>query len=142
MLRKLTLLGAGALAVMALAAGVASAKAVKATANIQGGNFACGANIESDPVLGTVKFVRKENVVKLVVKLAKGEPETVYKVQLADGFCGELGQVAEFTTNKKGVGHAKGTIAVPPEETEFFADVDPFGFAIEPGNDTPHVTLP
>ena len=128
----------------ALAAHPAHAKGSKATANIQWENGFCGENETELPVIGTVKFVRKGNTVKLKVSVKKGRPNTAYKVQLAGNECIEIGEVVAFTTNAKGVGKAAGQIAVPAEDTEFFADVDTEGFhsAFENEGDTPYVSLP
>ena len=131
---------AGALVVPA----AKGAKGAKAKANIQLENGYCSANLPALPVIGTVAFVRKGNTVKLKVSLKKGKPNTAYKVQLAGNGCIEIGEVAAFTTNAKGVGKASGSIAVPAEDTEFFADVDTEGFhsPFENEGDTPYVSLP
>jgi hypothetical protein len=112
-----------------------------ATANIQGGNGACGENQTGDPVLGTVKFTRKENVLNFVAVLKHGEPNQEYGVDIAGNGCVFLGRTGEFKTNASGAGKSKGSVEVPPGDTEFFADVDSFGFH-EASNDTPYVSLP
>jgi hypothetical protein len=142
MLKKLSAVGLGLLATMAVGVPGAFAKSVKATAPIQEGNGFCGSNEEADPVIGTVKFTRTGNTVKFAVKLAKGLPNTKYGVDIAARPCELLTRTGEFTTNKKGIGHSKGSIEVPSEDTEFFADIDPNGFAAPPFADTPFVSLP
>lgn len=115
----------------------------KATANIQGGNGYCGENLEELPVLGTVKFQRKGNVLKVAARLKTGVANTTYGIDIAGPGCEYLGRLGEFTTNKKGAGHGKGEITVPEGDTEFFADVDYEGFHGFGGQgDTPYVSLP
>jgi len=133
----------GAILVVALAAtasmsSVAFAKSVKATANIQQENGACGANLSENPVLGTVTFKRIGNQVTLKVKFTHGEPNTHFQVVLYGPSCTILGIVTEVTTNAAGHAKARGTITVPEADTEFFAD--PYNGAY--ANDTPYVSLP
>lgn len=129
-------------ATTASCATIGATPTAKATANIQGGNGACGENQTGDPVLGTVKFTRKENVLDFVAVLKHGEPNQEYGVDIAGNGCEFLGRTGEFTTNGNGVGKSQGSVEVPPGDTEFFADVDPYGFNEAPANDTPYVSLP
>jgi hypothetical protein len=120
---------------------------VKAEAPIQSGNYFCGENKPELAVRGVVKYKRKGNTVSTTVKVTAGEPNTEYKVQLAEDaplFCDLLAGEFSLKTNAKGKGHAKGSFEVPEEGTIFFADVDTAGWVGEyPGQgDTPAVSLP
>ena len=135
----------GASASNAISAG--KGKKVKAVANIQSGNYFCGENEPELAVRGSVDYTRVGNVVSLKVKVTHGEPNTEYKVQLAEdapAFCDLLAGEFSFKTNSKGKGKADGSFEVPAEGTEFFADVDTAGWygSYEGQGDTPKVALP
>ncbi|HTW41866.1 MAG TPA: hypothetical protein VMD79_06100 [Solirubrobacteraceae bacterium] len=94
-----------------------------------------------------MSYKRSGNIVSLKAKVTAGEPNTTYKVQLAEDapdFCHLLGGEFSFTTNSKGKGKGAGSFEVPAEGTEFFADVDTEGWAgaYEGQGDTPAVSLP
>ncbi len=137
MVRRLVVtLAVTSLATAALT-GVAFANS-KAKANIQQKNGSCGANLSGNPVLGTVVFKRVGNTVTLKIKFTNGEPNTHFKVVLYGPGCTILGTVVELTTDAKGHAKAKGSLAVPEADKEFFADPYNGSYA----NDTPYVSLP
>src|SRR5438874_1602503 len=87
MKKKLVGLGALTLAITACLGGVASAKAVHATAPFEEGNVSCGLNEPADVVIGSAKFKRSGNNVTLSVKLKKGKATTAYRVDVAGPGC-------------------------------------------------------
>ncbi len=111
--------------------GVASAKAVKVVAPIQGGNVFCATNEPGDPVLGTVGFKRSGNLVSLKAKLTHEAPGSTYNISLwywnsAAATCEMEGSSFVVTTNSKGKGKGSlSNIAVPASATgEFSARVE------------------
>ncbi len=144
-MRRLCLLIASALMLTVAVGGVASAAGKKtAKANIQGGNYHCGANETGDPTLGTVSYKRSGTTVTVKVSLKMGAPNAKYQVALYGNECTGIAALpAPFTTNKKGVGKASGSFTVPSGDTEFFATVyqetGPGEFGVP--NDTPYVML-
>jgi hypothetical protein len=141
-MRKLVILCALTALAVAAMSGAASAALVKATAPVQFHNENCGRNTEGKKI-GTSVFKRLGNTVEVTYKLTKGLPGDHYEISLwnaTGGACQDLGTIASLTTNKKGEGTAKGTIAVPAGDEMFFSTgLDKFeGFY----NDSLTVLLP
>ncbi len=117
----------------ALSASADSPKNPKA--NIQSGNFFCGANTAL-PVMGFTNYHRQGNTVSIEYHLKNGIPNSTYRVELWGNSCSFFGVVTTVTTNSHGVANGNGSITVPAASTRFFATAwGPNGY-----NDTPAVT--
>ena len=106
-------------------------------ADIQQGNFFCGADLPALPVIGFTNYHRSGDTVSINFHLKKARPNTTYEIQLWGDACSFFGVVTTVTTNAKGVANGNGSLAVPSASTRFFATaLGPDGF-----HDTPAVTL-
>jgi hypothetical protein len=132
----LAITGIAALAIPA----AASAKALKATAEVQHENHNCGQPIANEPIIGSAKFTRKGNTLTVSYKAKELEPKQTYAFQFFGNACVFLGSPATFVTNAKGIGHVKASMTIPEADTEFF--VDAYAAATNQGNDSFIVTLP
>jgi hypothetical protein len=107
-----------------------------AKADIQSGNFFCGANTAL-PVIGFTNYNRVGDTVQIEYHLKDAIPNATYTVELWGNVCSFFGSVDTITTNSNGVANGQGSVTVPPSVTRFFAtSFGPNGF-----NDTPAVTL-
>ena len=123
-MRKLRtlLVGVALAAAVGAPASVGAVSANNPKAEIQYGNFFCGADHPELPVAGFVNFHRSGNTVRLNVHIKHGLPKNDYLVQLWSGACVPLGSApATVTTNRKGVANANVRFAVPGAVTTFFA---------------------
>jgi hypothetical protein len=118
----------------------ASAKALKATAEVQHENHNCGEPIENQPIIGSAKFTRQGNTLTVSYKAKGLEPRQTYAFMFFGDGCTFLGAPATFVTNAKGTGHVKASMTVPEADSKFF--VDGFAEATNQGNDSFIVTLP
>ena len=106
-------------------------------ADIQAGNFFCGADLTAAPVLGFTNYHRQGNTVSINFHLKDATPNTSYRIELWGNVCSFFGIVTTVTTNSNGVANANGSLTVPAASTRFFATaLGPTGY-----NDTPAVTL-
>ena len=106
-------------------------------ADIQSGNFFCGADLTAAPVLGFTNYHRTGNTVTIEYHLKGAIPNATYIVSLWGNSCTKFGDVTTVKTNGNGVANGNGSIEVPAASTRFFATgLGPNGF-----NDTPAVTL-
>ena len=106
-------------------------------ADVQMGNFFCGADLTAAPVIGFVNYHRDGNVVSFNFHLKNATPNANYRVELWGNSCTFFGVADTITTNSKGVANSNSSITVPATSTRFFATVwGPNGY-----NDTPAVTL-
>jgi hypothetical protein len=135
------LLLAAAMSSLAVLAGVSLSARADSTnnpkADIQSGNFFCGADVSTLPVIGFTNYHREGNTVTIEYHLKKGIPNSTYQVQLWGNVCTFFGVVTTVKTNSNGVANGNGSLTVPAASTRFFATgLGPNGF-----NDTPAVTL-
>jgi hypothetical protein len=106
-------------------------------ADIQSGNFFCGFDLTSAPVIGFTNYHRTGDTVSIEYHLKGAIPNATYTVSLWGDSCSYFGDVTSVTTNAKGVANGNGSITVPSSSTRFFATgLGPNGY-----NDTPAVTL-
>ncbi len=106
-------------------------------ADIQSGNFFCGADVAALPVIGFTNYHRVGNAVSINYHLKGAIPNASYRVELWGNACSFFGVVTTITTNQNGVANGSGSITVPASSTRFFATAwGPNGY-----NDTPAVTL-
>jgi hypothetical protein len=106
-------------------------------ADIQSGNFFCGADLPALPVIGFTNYHRTGNTVSINFHLKGATPNTTYQIELWGNACTFFGIITTVTTNKQGVANANGSMTVPAASTRFFATaLGPTGYS-----DTPAVTL-
>ena len=106
-------------------------------ADVQAGNFFCGADMSALPVIGFVNYHRQGNTVSVNFHLKGAAPNTSYRIELWGNACSFFGILGTTTTNSKGVANLSGSMTVPAASTRFFATA--WGPNIY--NDTPAVTL-
>ena len=106
-------------------------------ADIQMGNYFCGADLTTAPVIGFVNYHRTGNVVSINWHFKGAPPNTTYQIQMWRDICTFHGVLGTVTTNGNGVANLNASTVVPPTSTRFFAT------ALGPNfyNDTPAVTL-
>ena len=106
-------------------------------ADIQQGNFFCGANHPELAVIGFVNYHRSGNTVSVNFHLKGAVPKTSYRIELWGDACTPFGILGTVTTNPHGVANLTASQTVPAASTRFFATAfGPTGY-----NDTPAVTL-
>lgn len=115
-------------------------KTYEAEAPIQYFNGSCGEDEPSAPVLGVAVLKRTGNKVTIGIRMQHAEPYTKYALTLWGGFCEDLGTATVYETGANGQAAATGTVAVPADDTEFFASAYDLRYGYY--NDTPSVSLP
>ncbi len=129
-------------ALMAGMAGTAYATSYKATELVQKENGNCGRFEEGKPIIGSAKFTRTENKLKVTYKAKGLAPLTTYEFEFYNASpCELIATSGSLTTNAKGAGSVTAEIAVPEKDAEFFVDVLNFG-ASPFGADSFIATLP
>jgi hypothetical protein len=122
-MRKLSLLATTTVLVLS-GAGAAYAASFKGSALVQSGNSNCGKyELGGGPIVGSAKFVRTENKLKVAYKVKPLAPSETYELQVWDANpCGLITGAGTFHTSAKGVGKITAEVAVPEEDSEFFVD--------------------
>jgi len=121
--------------------GVAGASATSsASARVEYRNQDCGLRTGNKKI-GTVKFERSGNTVKVNFRLTKGRPDTTYLIVLyavPDSGC-EVGLPVDFlVTDAQGKGHVGGKVDLMGNPKKFFASA----FDGDVYNDSLIVNLP
>jgi hypothetical protein len=130
-------------ALVAGLAGSASATSFSVSSLVQESNANCGKFEEGLAIIGSSKFIRTFNKVKVTYSAKHLAKSTSYEVSLwnaTGGKCEFLGNTASFVTTSAGAGKATGEIEVPEKDNEFFATAE--GGAKPFTNDSFIVTLP
>ena len=130
-------------ALLAGMAGSASALSFSASSLVQENNANCGNFEEGLPIIGSAKFVRTFNKLKVTYSAKNLAKSTKYQLSIWNataGACEDLGAPANFVTTSTGAGKVTGEIEVPEKDYQFFATAE--GGASPFTNDSFIVTLP
>ena len=142
-MRKVLLFIATA-ALVAAMGGTASAASVSATSLVQENNGNCGKFVEGQPIIGTAKFTRTINKLKVSYKAKHLAKLMTYELEFYNatgGECQFLGISGSAVTTKSGSVTINGEMEVPEKDVEFF--VDGFNdFAAPFTNDSFITTIP
>jgi hypothetical protein len=139
-MRKVLLL-VSTTALVAGIAGTAYAESFTAQSLVQQDNASCGHFVEGFPIIGSAKFTRTFNTLKITYTAKHLATLTGYGFEVYNataGVCEFLAEPAEFVTTATGVGKVTASIEVPEKDYEFFATA----FGAGAFNDSFIVTLP
>ncbi len=123
-MRKVLLL-AMTTALVAAMGGTASAVSLSATSLVQENNGNCGRFESGQQIIGSAKFTRTFNKLKVVYKAKHLAKSTRYNLEFfnaTEGVCQFLGTPASAITSTSGAVTITGEMEVPEGDFEFFAD--------------------
>ena len=126
------------LVAVALASVVIAQSPNNPKADVQAGNFFCGADAASLPTIGFVNYHRSGDTVQVEFHLKGARPNENYFISLWGDACSFFGNLGTVKTNKNGVANLNASLDVPTGTTRIFATA----LNLTTGyNDTPAVTL-
>jgi hypothetical protein len=123
-------------------AGTASALSFSATSLVQENNNLCGEFEEGFPIIGSAKFTRTFNKLKVTYSAKHLGKSMRYFFEFFNntaGICEFLGESVSFVTTATGVGKVTAEMEVPEEDVEFFVHADD---ELDPINGSFTVVLP
>ena len=138
------LLAVATTAIVAGMAGSASALSFTATSLVQENNGSCGLLEQGNQIIGSTKFTRTFNKLKVTYKAKDLAKSTLYELNFFNataGNCQFLGTATVFKTSSTGVAKVTGEMEVPESDNEFFVDGEN-DFSAPFTNDSFIVTLP